>query len=143
MTGVVEASFLIMLICYSTFASEKTEVWIGWVIIAVSAVVGVSIGFIFIKYQKVGAFCLSAWGGFSFGLLIYNAFLYYINSDIALWCFTISFGILYGVMIFFYFDHVLIHATSMIGSFLAMQGIGLVAGHYANPFTIVELISHG
>ena len=68
---------------------------------------------------------------------MYNSFLYYIDSDVALWCFTIGLGLLYGCMIFFFFDHILIHATAIIGSYLAIYGIGLVAGHYANPFTIV------
>jgi hypothetical protein len=91
----------------------------------------------------VGAFCLSAWGGFSFGLLIYNAFLYKIESDGALWGFAVGFGVLYGCMVFFFFDHILIIATATVGSYMVCFGIGLVAGHYANPFTIVEMIHHG
>lgn len=132
-----------MLICYSTFTKESHEVWVGWVILIVSLVVGLGVGFVFLKYKKVGAFCLASWGGFSFGLLIFNAFLYKIESDIALWCFAVGLGLLYGVMIFYFAEHIMIHATAMIGSFLAIFAIGLVAGHYANPFTIVELIKHG
>jgi Domain of unknown function (DUF4203) len=129
-----------MLICYSTFAKDHREGWVGWVIISVSVIIGLAVGFLFWKKKMVGAFFLAAWGGFSFGLLIYNSFLYKTNSDVALWCFTVGMGLLYGVLIFFWADHILIHATAMIGSFLAMFGIGLVAGHYQNPFTIVELI---
>jgi hypothetical protein len=143
LTGVVEASFLCMLISYSTFNQKSTELWVGWVVLAVAVVIGLGVGFIFIKYQMVGAFCLSAWGGFSFGLLIYNAFLYKIESDGALWGFAVGFGVLYGCMVFFFFDHILIIATATVGSYLVCFGIGLVAGHYANPFTIVEMIHHG
>lgn len=143
LTGVFEASFLIMLLCYSTFTSERAEIWVGWVILVVSVAIGIAIGFVFIRFPSLGGFCLAAWGGFSFGLLIYNAFLYKVNSDIALWTFTVAMGLLYGSLILYFFDHVLIHATSMIGSFLCVFGIGLVAGRYTNPFTIAQLIKHG
>jgi Domain of unknown function (DUF4203) len=143
LTGVFQASFVVMLICYSTFASHSSQVWVGWVILVVSVIIGIGIGFVFIKYQLVGGFCLAAWGGFSFGLLIYNSFLYKVDSEVALWVFTVGMGLLYGALIFFFFDHVLIHATSLIGSFLVVFGIGLVAGHYTNPFTVVEMIKHG
>lgn len=141
--GVAQASFLIMLICYNTFLFNEEKVWVGWLVIVLSAVVGLGVGFIFMKFQKVGTFCLAAWGGFSIGLLFYNAFIYKIDNDAALWGFSIAFGLLYGLCVFFIADHILIHATAIIGSFLTVFGIGLVAGHYPNPFTIVELIKHG
>lgn len=132
-----------MLICYSTFAKENHKVWVGWVIILGSILIGCVVGYIFIKYQKVGAFCLATWGGFSVGLLFYNSFVYKADSEFALWGFAVGMGLLYGVMIFFFADHILIHATAIIGSFLAIAGVGLVAGHYANPFTIVEMMNYG
>ena len=141
-TGVAQASFVLMLICYSTFVKNNSEIWIGWVILIVSVGVGIGIGFVFIKYQKVGAFALAAWGGFSVGLLIYNAILYKVDSEIALWCFSIAMGLLYGFLVFRWSYHVLITASAFIGSFLTLFGIGLVAGHYPNPFILSELISH-
>lgn len=131
-----------MLICYSTFTKESREIWVGWVILVVSVVVGLGVGVLFWKKKQIGSFCLASWGGFSFGLLIYSSFLYKFNSNIALWTFTVGMGLLYGVLILFWAEHILIHATSMIGSFLTIFAIGLVAGHYPNPFTIVELIKY-
>lgn len=125
-----------MIICYSTFTKHSSEVWVGWVILVISTMIGLGIGFLFIKYKMVGAFFLSAWAGFSFGLLIYNSFIYKLDSDVALWCFTVGMGLLYGGMIFFFFDQVLILATSLLGSFLTVYGIGMVAGRYTNPFTL-------
>jgi uncharacterized Tic20 family protein len=80
LTGVIEASFLLILISYSTFASESDEQWVGWVTLSASILIGIIVGFIFLKYERFGGFCLAAWGGFSTGLLIYNAFLYKIDS---------------------------------------------------------------
>jgi H+/gluconate symporter-like permease len=109
----------------------------------VSTIIGVGVGFIFIKYKKIGGFFLATWGGFSMGLLFYNAVLYKIDSEIALWCFTLGIGLLYGMSIFFFFDHILIHTTSFLGAFSALFGIGLVAGKYPNPFTIVQMMQNG
>ena len=92
------------------------------------------------KYQKFGGFCLAAWGGFSMGILLYNSFLYYVESQTALWCFAVGVGVLYTVLMFYYFDHILIHATAMIGSFIFITGIGLVAGGFTNPFMIAKYI---
>ena len=50
LTGVAQASFIIMIICYSTFAKQSEEIWIGWVILLVSAFVGILVGFLFIKF---------------------------------------------------------------------------------------------
>jgi hypothetical protein len=62
---------------------------------------------------------------------------------VALWCFAVGLGILYAVLLLFFFDHILIHATAMIGSFTFIFGIGLVAGHYTNPFNIAKLLQRG
>ena len=115
----------------------------GWVTLTCSIMIGVMVGFILMKYEKFGGFCLAAWGGFSTGLLMYNAFLYKIESQVALWSFAVALGVLYAVLLIFFFDHILIHATAMIGSFFFIFGIGLVAGHYDNPFNIAQLLQRG
>ena len=127
---------MIILICYSTFAKDSDKQWVGWVTTGGSILIGVGVGLVMMRYTTFGGFCLAAWGGFSTGLLIYNAFLYKINSVAALWAFAAALGILYAVLLIFFFDHILIHATAIIGSFMFIFGIGLVAGHYTNPFLL-------
>jgi len=143
LTGVFEATVLVVLIVYSTFAYNSLEAWVGWVVLGCSLLIGLLFGFLLMKYENVGGFFLVAWGGFNTGLLFYNAFLYKINSDWALWGFSVGIAILYAVLLIFFFDHILIHATAMIGSFTFVYGIGLVAGHYTSPFLIVDLIKYG
>jgi len=98
---------------------------------------GLGVGLLFFKNPKVGSCFLVAWGGFSTGLLFYNSFAYHMDSQVGLYGFAIGMGILYVILLYFLYDHILIHATAIMGSFLAIFGIGLVAGHYPNPFTIV------
>ncbi len=142
-TGIIMATSLVMLIFYSTFLKSDTKSWVGWVVLASSLLLGCLLGYVFVKIVRLGAFCLAAWGGFSVGLLLFNAFAYKMNSDVGFWCFTLGFALVFGVLALCFFDHILIHATAILGSFMAIYGIGLVAGKYTNPFTIVELIKHG
>ena len=46
-------------------------------------------------------------------------------------------------MMVFFFDDILIHATAIMGSVSFICGVGMVAGHYTNPFLIVDLIKFG
>lgn len=136
--GVLLTVSLVWIIFYSTFLNENTKSWVGWVVLAGSIIVGLIIGCVFIKIVKLGAFILGAWGGFTLSLLIYNSFLYKMNSEVGFWCFCVGVAILFGVLALCFFDHILIHATALAGSFLVINAIGLVAGHYQNPFTIAQ-----
>ena len=143
LTGIIMATSLIMFLFYSTFLKSNTKAYVGWIVMACSVLAGLLLGWLFVKVVRLGAFCLAAWGGFSVGLLIYNAFMYKMNSDAGFWCFTLGCAFVFGVLALCFFDHILIHATAILGSFMAVYGVGLVAGRYTNPFTVVELISHG
>lgn len=142
-TGMVLSIGLVWLIFYSTFLSSKTETWVGWVVLGGSVLLGLIIGTLFVKIVKLGAFCLGGWGGFSLGLLLWNSFLYFVESQVGFWCFTLGIGLICAILALFFFDHILIHATALSGSYLAIIGIGLVAGHYQNPFTIAEEMQKG
>ena len=141
--GVLLSVCVIWLLFYSTFLKENTHAWVGWVVLVCAILFGLLIGAIFVKLAKLGAFCLAAWGGFSLGLLIYNAFLYHINSQVGFWCFNIGIALIFGILALCFFDHILIHSTAIAGSFLFFQGIGLVGGHYQNPFTLAEERAQG
>lgn len=136
--GVLLSVSLIWIIFYSTFLNENTKTWVGWVVLASAIIFGLIIGCLFVKLVKLGVFILSAWGGFAFSLLIYNAFMYKMHSNVGFWCFTLGIALLFGILALFFFDHILIHSTALAGSFLVINGIGLVAGRYTNPFTIAD-----
>lgn len=121
---------LVWLICYSTFLSDNSKSWVFWVVTAVSILIGLVIGWLLFKLTKIGAFILAGWGGYSLALLLYNAFLYKINSQAFFWCWTIGLAVVCAVLCLCFFEHILILSSSMAGSFLAINGIGLVAGRY-------------
>lgn len=131
LTGLLLTIFIVLIIFYTTFLDSNTESWVGWVVIACSAIVGLIVGFIFMKISKLGAFVLAGWGGFCLGLLIWNSFLYLATTSNALfWCFTIACGLIVGILALVWFDHVIILTSAMAGSYVFVQGIGIVAGGF-------------
>ena len=115
----------------------------GWLVFAVSIVCGVGIGFLFIKFSKVGAFFLGSLAGFGVGLMIFNSVAYLSSSYVALWCLTLGLGGISGALSLYLPEYLKIHSTGVVGSFLLTNGIGLLAGRYQNPFTLVELMRYG
>ena len=80
LVGLLLTVALIMLLFYSTFLKENTKNWVGWVVLGGAVLLGLVVGFLFTKLIRLGAFALAGWGGFSIALLIWNAFLYHIDS---------------------------------------------------------------
>lgn len=78
--GVFLMVSLVWLIFYSTFLSDTTKPWVGWVVLIVSILLGLLVGFLFMKLIRLSAFIVAGWGGFCFGMLIYNSFLYMMHS---------------------------------------------------------------
>lgn len=142
--GIVGTVSLIWIIFYSTFLEDHFENWVGWVVFVCSLLLGLIVGAIMMVFVKVGAFLLGFWGGFSIALLMYNAFLYLaIHHEAGFWCYAVAIGLIFGFAAIFKFDHIVINMTAFAGAYLVLAGIGLVAGHYQNPFTILYEHNHG
>lgn len=142
--GVLTACLVIIFIFYSTFLKANTEKWVGYAVLAGAVIAGLILGWLLTKFQKVGAFALAGWGGFSLGLVLYNAFVYKISGEPWLFYVTVAgCALAVGLLTLVFFDHILIWSTSALGAFMVPYGIGLVAGDYPNPFTLAELIKNG
>lgn len=140
LAGVFIVVGLVFVIFYSTFLKDESKDWVGWTVLGVSVLFGLILGWLFTKIVKISAFVLAAWGGFTLGLLLYNAFIYKIigGSTAGFWCWCLGAALICGILALCLFDHVLILATALAGSFLAVAGIGLVAGRYQNPFDVAQ-----
>lgn len=136
--GTLGTIAIIWLIFYSTFLSDHYENWVGWTVFACSLVLGLIVGALMMVAIKVGAFLLAFWGGFALALLAYEAFLYLAIHHVAgFWVYEVIVGLIFGFAVLWKFDHVVIHTTAFAGAYLVLLGIGMVAGHYYNPFTII------
>jgi len=139
LAGVLLTVAIVLIIFYTTFLNSKTETWVGWTVIAGSVLLGLVVGFIFMKVSKLGAFVLAAWGGFCLGLLIWNSFLYLATtSNVLFWCFTVACALIVGILALVWFDHVVILASALAGAYIFIAAIGVVAGRYQSPFTIYQ-----
>lgn len=129
--GIMLGVCLVWLICYSTFLKSDSRAWVFYVVLVISLLIGLAIGYLLFKLAKIGAFILAGWGGYTLGLLLYNAFMYKVASGQAFfWCWTLGLALVCAILALCLFEHVLILSTSLLGSFLVINGIGLVAGHY-------------
>ena len=135
--GCLATIFVILLIFYSTFLKSTTEDWVVWTVFGSSLLIGLLVGYIVMKISVLGAAVLAFGGGFVLALLIWNTFLYLTTtSEILFWCFTIGIALIFALLALVFFDHVVILGSAMLGSYIAIAGIGVVGGGYTNPFTI-------
>lgn len=111
---------MVMLILVTEFIlSPDSSPVVIWLIMAISIVLGVFIGFVAMKLPRIGVTFGGIWLGFIISLLAQNAFLYKLSDSNA--PFYIVAGILcfgFAVAGWFYFDIVLIAVTSLFGVYL-------------------------
>lgn len=141
--GLVAFVFLSMLFFYSVFFNANTKAYVGWIVLSVSAVVGILVGLLLAKFSKLGLAVLAGWGGACLGLVLWSAFLYKTNSQIAFWCIIVFIALICAGLSFCIFEHLVIIATSFVGAYGLVRGISVYAGGYPNEFTIVQLIQNG
>ena len=130
-TGTLFTIAIILLIFYSTFMKSTTESWAVWLVLGLSLLVGLIVGFIVMKISKLGAAILAFVGGYCGALLIWNTFLYLTtNEEWLFWTFTIGIAVICAILALVLFDHVVIISSALFGSWLCMAGIGVMAGGY-------------
>jgi uncharacterized membrane protein HdeD (DUF308 family) len=128
------------LFIFSVFFNRSTANWVGWVVFAVCLLLGGIVGLILAKLSRLGVGVLAGWGGFCLGLITYNAFMYKADNGkkIVFWIWCLSIAIVAGVLSIFLFNHALIIATSLVGSYAFVRGISMYAGGFPNEMELVE-----
>jgi hypothetical protein len=134
---------VILLLFYSTFLSDKTEAWIGWVVLSCSILLGLAGGYLLYKCQKLGAAVVAGWGGFMGGLLINTTCLNYAESDALFWCVNIACALVAAGLAFCFFSPAVILATALTGAYMFIRGISLYAGGYPNEFDLISQLEAG
>jgi len=136
-------AFLIMLAFYSLFLRDTTAQWVGWVVLCCAAIIGIIVGVLMTRLQRIGAALLAGWGGFMLGLLINETFLYKTQSEVLFWCLGIGVAVVCGLLTFVIYNHVIILTTSFMGAYLFWRGVSLYAGGFPNEFDLIEEVSSG
>jgi hypothetical protein len=141
--GTLSTMAVILFLFYVLILPNNVKDWAGWVILACSAILGLIVGFFAAKLVRIGAFVLGAWAGAGVGLLLSNMAFYKIDSVAVLWVMIVLLGLIVGCLSFVFFNPIVIFSTSIIGGYMLMRGLSLVAGGYPNEFTVYERIRDG
>ncbi len=136
---VVGGMFFIFFVVLFT---EASPVFV-WVILVLSLILGVGLGYFVAKYKK-GAFGLLLGGymGFILGVLLYNLLFVKITwAPTAVFWFTIiGCVIICFLFAYFMFDHIIILSTSFTGGYSFVRGISLFAGGFPNESLVIDAI---
>jgi len=143
--GTLAFVFFASLLIFSLFFNRDTLPWVEWTVFGVLIVLGLLVGLLLAKLSKLGVFVLAGWGGFCLGLILYNSFIYKLDNSHAIlfWIFNILLAIIAGVLSIYFFDHILILTTSLIGSYLFIRGISFYAGGFPDEIDLVNWIQYG
>lgn len=118
-----------------------------WAVLVISLVVGLVLGFIIARYKKnIIGFILGGYSGYIVGTLIYSSFLNRIETTVPLLIHIPSIIVCIIVFIliaFVFFDHIIIFSTSLIGAYGIIRGIGTLIGNFPNEIVIITLIDIG
>lgn len=82
-------------------------------------------------------------GGYTCGVLLNESVIYLTGSIAVLWFMNIFCAIVASVAAWKFFDKGIIFATSLIGSFFIMRGIGMYAGGFPNEYILMAMIRAG
>jgi len=130
--------FLILLFFYSIFLEDDTKEWVGWVTLGCAVIIGLIVGFLMFKLQRIGAAVLAGWGGFMVGLILNETVLYKAQSEVLFWCVGIACAILFALLTFVIYNHIIINSTAFMGAYFFWRGISLYAGGYPNEFELIK-----
>jgi hypothetical protein len=126
--GVILTVTTVWYFFYTTVFAKNTLNSVGWVVLVCSVIVGLGVGFIFVKAPKAGSFFLGAIGGFGLALLLFNCVFYLTDSYWTLYSMAIGLALINGLVTLYQSEPLLIHGASLMGSYFFITGIGMLAG---------------
>jgi len=138
---IIVASISVFALFFNRNSSEVTQ----WIIFGVCCVVGILFGLLMAYLSRFGTAVLAAWGGVALALMLYTSFMYkWDNShQVLYWIWVIGMGVATGILGYVLFNHAIIFATSIVGSFLLVRGISFYAGGFPDIGLVIEQIKNG
>lgn len=145
MIGGIAFGLISSLFFFTIFLSRTSSTASGWIIIGICGVFAVFVGLALAYFSKIGAAVAAGWGGVALGLILYNSFVYKIdtNGQVVFWIFIVLMGGIFAGLAFVIFWPVIILATSFAGSYAVMRGISLYAGGFPGELELINYIKSG
>lgn len=115
-----------------------TETVVVWVVLLITMLFGILLGYLTMSVKRIGIFCLGFWLGTALAFLLNNAVLHKLEKDYVIWVSILVLGSLGGIGSFIFHRHVVILATSFVGAYAIVRPFGWIADGFPNEFTLVE-----
>ena len=77
------------------------------------------------------------------GLVLNEAVFYLVKSTWVFWCVCVGCAVLAAILVFVAYNHAIILATSLIGSYFFVRGISLYFGGFPNELLLMKQIKNG
>jgi hypothetical protein len=137
------ASITILFTVYYAFFTPENENTV-WILLAVSGLIGLSLGFLLIKMAKGVTMVIGGYLGYLVSIFLYNLLLKYINASpqIIYWCTTIGCIFIFAFISLWIANIMLIVSTSVIGGYAIIKGASLYIGHFPSESIIIDLIKY-
>jgi len=118
---------------------------IVWVVLGISAVLGLVMGYFLAKVYKVFVGIFGGYIGYLLGTLLYTFAMSHIdwNQSALQWITICSMILICLLLSYFFADYILITCTSFVGGYLTIRGISLYAGGFPNEQLIKDLMNKG
>lgn len=114
-----------------------TNAIVIWVLLIISILFGLLLGYITTSMRKLGFFFLGFWLGTVLAFLLNNALLYKLNYDnVPLWLAIGILGGLFGIASCFFYKHIVIISTATVGAYALIRPFGWIAKGFPNEFAI-------
>ena len=131
---------VLLIILYNIFS--VTQTWIPWVVIIIGILLGIGLGIFLLKLKNIFGAVLSGTLGYIVGLLLYNAFLSKIQSNpsVVYWITIVVCIIVCAILGYALYSYFLIIGTAIVGAYVAIRGISLLAGGFPSESLVIDLI---
>lgn len=112
--------------------------WLGG-----GVVLGIILGIVLMKYNKVGASMAAGWGGAVVGMVLNETALYRFGYPWLFYVSTCGCAAVAGWLATRFYEQIIILSTSILGAYAIARGASFYLGHYYNEFTIAKLVQAG
>jgi hypothetical protein len=115
---------LIMIIMFVSVYPTNSPMWVLWITLIVSLIIGSGVGYATQRWARAGVLLIGAWIGGLIGGLLYSLVFYIVAEDnplLVLWLTMIFCSIVVAVLSMIFFDYAVIFGSSIAGSYMFVR----------------------
>lgn len=133
----------IFFLLFSVIGLKSISMTVMWILLILTILISFVVAYLFLKFIKVFYAVLGGIMGYAIGSILYSFIFRHISANPTLFYWlTIIVCIILGVLFaVFAHKHLTIVATSILGSYIFIRGISLLAGGFPSEAEIIDLIS--